>query len=891
MNNVQEVNFANDNIMFSLHEEGEYISDFIRKEENFYELDHLEILNYLPIKNEGAFIDIGANIGNHTIYYAKIMNRDVYAFEPIKENCQLLKNNILLNKIGNKVKSFNFALGNVETDVYISKNYKDNSGTWSVKSSNGDIPCKRLDTVLDDTLTIAYMKLDVEGQELNVLKGAKKTIVKNKPIISTEYHFGIEFSKIENFLKKLGYKVAFIAGRSSNAIFIHSSVMDAGSLANLQNFIEQLKMKNLLMPKTLSYDSSFLEEKQSLSKIETIQQPQVLKQQISFNEDDILAKAFFEDEKLSTSRKIDIIEPNVIADIIIDKIGKAKKDIVVNFTEKSIDTIDSINFSHEDTVLFNNQEIISGHISQKTQLDVIRHLISTVKSFNFISLVDFDEKHLSMAHELYELNGVEYGIFVTEVPHLHWEKWTYLSNAKFIRTDDEELLKLFQTKFIFHIDLDKKNLVTKDEFSIFDAKIEISHKAKKRGLLISYYYEPAMSVGVFRPSYWFNKIQNLSKETVHLELVTAMHQIPNQENIHFVPDYGCVTSIFTDTAIKQEHEKIKNSVNTVAFSWTKSLEKYFDNHPELSYDFVILTGNPFMHFYFSDYAQEKWGATIIQDYRDPMGKNPRFYSKDSNITDKNEKMRQSYEDQFCAKADVVITVNEYCAKDMSIMSPQPVEIIRNGYDDRAVDNIDQLDLKLAKEQFPYKELQAVSTFNPLNYFNRKNRSPNNRVIRLCYAGSFAHDRKPENLIKSVKNTLGYELHHFGTPYPIMQKSTNSRLVSHGKASYNKVISSMLCMDIGVVYCSHDFESTTKIYDYIACNMVILVITSEANLRPFTLSRELEGLEHVYWVANREDLIDDFLQHTVFLTNINRPQREKFSRKEGTKKLINLIERD
>jgi len=277
MNNIQEISFANYDIIFSLHEDEEYISDFIRKENSFYELDHLEILNYLPIKNEGAFVDIGANIGNHTTYYAKVMNRDVYAFEPIKENYKLLKNNILLNKIDNKVKSFNVALGNIETNVYMSKNYKDNSGTWSVKSNNGDI----------------------------------------------------------NFLKKLGYKVAFVAGRSSNAIFIHASAMDTGSLDNLQNFIEQLKMKNLLMPKSIPYDNTFIEKKQILSKIETTPNIQALK---------------LEDQKLSASKKRDIIEPCTIADIIIEKIGKDKKDIVINFTGKSIDTFDSIDVSQTDTI-------------------------------------------------------------------------------------------------------------------------------------------------------------------------------------------------------------------------------------------------------------------------------------------------------------------------------------------------------------------------------------------------------------------------------------------------------------------------------------------------------------------------------------------------------------
>jgi FkbM family methyltransferase len=882
----RQIDFSKKELIFALHREGEYISDLICKEGSFYELEHLEILHYLPIKKNGLFIDIGANIGNHTLYYSKIMQREVYSFEPIKENFRLLKRNVFINGLEKKVKCFNFALSNKSSTVKMVQNYEHNSGTFSIVSGAGDIPTKCLDEMQIEE-DVAYIKIDVEGQELNVLQGAKELIIKNKPIISTEYHFGDEFNAIDSFLSTLGYRAAFVAGKSSNAIFIHNTTMVSNDLAVTQNLVEQLRSRGWLTP---HIPPSTVHRDNISKKVLTISKQQSYKNKtVKFDEKLLVEQAYVKQSHIDILLTNKVIEPDSIAKMIIEKLPKESKNILINFSDKLFDDTTSICIDKDYVISINEQKVFSDKISRKTLTDVIRYLQHYLKACHFLIVVDFQESLLELAHELFELNKVEYGVIVSEIIPLHWEKWSWLSNSRFIYTDDADIYKQFSIRYIFNIELKEKISIDKKDFTPYKAKISIDKAIQKKGLLISYYYEPALSVGIFRPSYWFNNINEISNGEISLELATAMRQVPKQDNLHVIPDYGTVTGITTHANIKKEHEAIKNMVNTVAFSWTQTLQEYFDAHPELEYDFVILTGNPFMHFYFSEYVKKKWDAVVIQDYRDPMGKNPRFYSKDPKITKRNEQLRQKYEDEFCSQANIVVTVNEYCAKDMSPLSPQPVEIIRNGYNDKVIDNIHISES--IKEIFPKKKFTHYKVSALLSFIKKsKKRAKNNYVKRLCYAGSFAHDRKPENLIKSIKNTLGYELHHFGTPYPILVKSSNKRLISHGKKAYDDVIASMLCMDIGVVYCSHDFESTTKIYDYIACDMVILVITSPENPKPYTLSKELEGLDHVYWVVNTEEAITEFLANTTFAENIKRPQREQFSRKEGTKKLINLIKR-
>ncbi len=872
----KQIVFNNEKINFILFD-NEYISNYIYDNNSFYELENLEILNYLPLE-EGVFLDIGANIGNHTLYFSKILKRDVYAFEPVRENYNLLRKNILINDLKN-IKTFNIALGMCNSKVTLRQNYQDNSGTWEIVDYTGDIDIIPLDDI-NINKKISYMKIDVEGHELEVLKGAINTIKTNLPLLSIEFHSGNKFKELKDFLSTLGYVEILVLGRSNNAIFIHSSKISKQDLLILQNFLLQLIRRD-----SLKSFQSYIPEAVKRNTFDTFN---INNQKIVITNryrNKLLDKAYLKELEFEVE---DDLENKVYCEII-EKIRDIKdKKIVINFSNFSNIGFNELKFI-DGKIYFNDEEIAGiSDLSSKTLLDIIRKIINNF-DYKFYTLVNFDEINLKFAHELFELNNIEYGIFVDSVKKLHWEKWSLISNANLIFSNDKEVIEEFKKNYIFNIKY--KDFISDEKvFDNFKPSIKVN-KNKKRVLIISYYYKPVLSVGIFRPEYWFENLSELSKGEFEVELVTAMRQVEKKDNIHYVPDFGTVTGITTPIDIKIEHEKIKKMVNTVAFSWTSSLEEYFNSHPEYKYDYVILTGNPFMHFYFSEYAKKKWNAKVLQDYRDPMGKNPRFYSKDPAITKLNEEMRQKYEDIFCSMSDKVITVNEYCANLLSDLAPKPIEVIRNGYNDKIVDNLDKKLLEEVGAKYPKIPFESKkSSLLSFLFRKRKKRSPNNRVIRLCYAGSFAHDRKPENLINSVKNVLGYELHHFGTPYPKIEKSTNKRLVSHGKKSYEEVIANLKYMDIGVVYCSHDFESTTKIYDYIACNNIILVITSKENPRPFTLSKELEGLEHVYWVVNDEKEITKFLTSTIFPEKINRPQREAFSRKAGTMKLINLLQR-
>lgn len=86
-----------------------YKTDLIQKEiartRNFFEKDILDtIAKMLPSPRKGIFLDIGSNIGNHTLYlFQNNLIQSAYCFEPIQDTFRILEKNISINKLQNKV--------------------------------------------------------------------------------------------------------------------------------------------------------------------------------------------------------------------------------------------------------------------------------------------------------------------------------------------------------------------------------------------------------------------------------------------------------------------------------------------------------------------------------------------------------------------------------------------------------------------------------------------------------------------------------------------------------------------------------------------------------------------------------------------------------------------
>uniref|UniRef100_A0A6C0DCE5 Methyltransferase FkbM domain-containing protein n=1 Tax=viral metagenome TaxID=1070528 RepID=A0A6C0DCE5_9ZZZZ len=154
-------------------------------------------------------IDIGANIGYHSIYMSKKF-KQVYSFEPQKEIFNILNLNIKKNNITNII-TYNNAVGNENKKIKLS--CSNNSIHNSIKKIDED-GCESVNMIrLDDIQrlnNIGYIKIDVEGYEYNVLLGAINLIKKYRPIIIFEEHNDIKMFDTPNtinLLEELNYEV------------------------------------------------------------------------------------------------------------------------------------------------------------------------------------------------------------------------------------------------------------------------------------------------------------------------------------------------------------------------------------------------------------------------------------------------------------------------------------------------------------------------------------------------------------------------------------------------------------------------------------------------------------------------------------------------------------
>ena len=163
--------------------------------EGFYELHELEcIIKYiLPMMtNKSLFLDIGANVGNHTAALAPFFEQ-VIAFEPNPRTSKLLEANAMLFP---NVSVRSYGLSNEEGIIKTS--YSDeNVGGASVASSDTyknkvEFHLKRLDDQLlgHRRSSVSLIKLDVEGHEYEVLSGAARILRESSPLILFEINKG-----------------------------------------------------------------------------------------------------------------------------------------------------------------------------------------------------------------------------------------------------------------------------------------------------------------------------------------------------------------------------------------------------------------------------------------------------------------------------------------------------------------------------------------------------------------------------------------------------------------------------------------------------------------------------------------------------------------------------
>ncbi len=235
---------------------------------------NFEKIIFLSLIRDGDIVfDIGANRGYYTLLYSHLVGRsgEVHAFEPVPLTFKKLSEQISQEKRFDNVYLNNTALGDVEDTITLYMPDEDDgqasmkthcSGSWKNVTNITSYSCPVIK--VDDYVTrlpikrLDFIKLDVEGAELLVLKGATQTISQFLPIVYLEiYHdwikdFNYSADELIQLLTYLGYSNFYLVSDKVRVLsnlkveLAPENLTDTANLLCTIPEIHQLKIHDLL---------------------------------------------------------------------------------------------------------------------------------------------------------------------------------------------------------------------------------------------------------------------------------------------------------------------------------------------------------------------------------------------------------------------------------------------------------------------------------------------------------------------------------------------------------------------------------------------------------------------------------------------------------------------
>lgn len=353
-------------------------------------------------------------------------------------------------------------------------------------------------------------------------------------------------------------------------------------------------------------------------------------------------------------------------------------------------------------------------------------------------------------------------------------------------------------------------------------------------ILVAYYFRPFKGVGALRLSYWFDK---LIEDGYNVKVITSIPQSSSS-----------LSNSFLEGKIIYIPVKKSRGFDS-SYQWGKSakivVRELLKNCPS---SVVVITGGPYLHMNSILSLKKQYPASSwIIDYRDPLSNNPRnkrpgvFGLLLNNI-------KKIYEYIINKRADLILTVNDVC-KNLIISKKDKILTIDNGYDERY--------------------------FYPV-----KSKSEN----RFIYPGQIYDIQMFVNLCMALNFFKSFRLDYLG---PSEVPCDFPWIKSYGLQDYSSAANMMLGCEYGIIFTSgKSFESTTKVFDYFAAKLKILIIT-QGVIKTGNLYEIVKNNPNVEWAENNVESIMNAIEH------LKRPYEDweysDFSRYNGYLKLKHLIE--
>ena len=178
----------------------------------FFEARLLGVIREFGIVTKDSVVcDVGANIGNHTVFFGRVLGaHKVMSFEPQKHYFEALSANIALNGMQDHSRAFNCMVGARKgAGQVVEYNPRNLGATAFTASETGDVAMVALDDVVqpEDVAKLDLIKIDVEGMQMDVLKGAAGILGSRRPALWVELWSKTDHYEIAAaWLAKFGYE-------------------------------------------------------------------------------------------------------------------------------------------------------------------------------------------------------------------------------------------------------------------------------------------------------------------------------------------------------------------------------------------------------------------------------------------------------------------------------------------------------------------------------------------------------------------------------------------------------------------------------------------------------------------------------------------------------------
>lgn len=327
-----------------------------------------------------SVIDIGANFGFYSLTFSKLVGTEgkVYAFEPDINLNKYLKESVEINKIENLVIQ-NLAISNISEniDFYLSNNSELNSKTYNknIHSTKITVPAKTLDGCYKESNwgSIDFIKIDAEGEEINILKGSSNFLREQNPLIMLECSH-VKFKDLAKILYEHKYKFFRLVKELDLLVPLENeNFISLNIFCCKDEKIKELQEKDLLL-KDIDYSKIKVEKDLFVSYLNNLNfSKNIISKWLKNIKDDVYIEAV-----------------NLYIDSLNEKYSKSEK---FHLLEKSVSLINSIEEQFSTITKTQTTIRILSHFGLTTKFSsVINSLLEN--DYFFSTLITLDEVFL-----------------------------------------------------------------------------------------------------------------------------------------------------------------------------------------------------------------------------------------------------------------------------------------------------------------------------------------------------------------------------------------------------------------------------------------------------------------------------------------------------------------